>query len=404
MKKSIVTMLVFSGLVCLCSPLYSQKYIADHTVANETVLRSIPEEYINKVKTDFVLAYPHTSHGTHVSRGMFGLQGYKEGDAGLYGISATPSDTKLEFRDRAMLDYAPAGVERLDLTTGLEFFVQVTRDYLDAPENASVNVVMWAWSRISDLDAEGIYLPGMDSLINEYGPGGSRIGSGAGQREVPVHFIYMTGHAEKNNNTGPLKPREQSILITNYCKANGRFCLDYYPIDTRTMEGTYYEDTGDNGDSDIYGGNFLEDWQNSHTLGVHWYENWQTPEGIVDLGEHTTQHITSNRKAYAMWWILARLAGWDGGSSSTGPEGQQDDFRMYPNPGNDIVYIETPNLHITDIKVMNSLGQVVKEQRPPETSVSNFELELGGIQPGVYIVKLTDSQQQVYASTLVINN
>jgi uncharacterized protein YjdB len=78
------------------------------------------------------------------------------------------------------------------------------------------------------------------------------------------------------------------------------------------MNDIYYEDTGDNGDSDTYGGNFYEDWQNSHTLGVDYYENWQTIEGYVAFGVHTTQHITSNRKAYAMWWILARIAGWYG--------------------------------------------------------------------------------------------
>ncbi len=30
------------------------------------------------------------------------------------------------------------------------------------------------------------------------------------------------------------------------------------------------------------------------------------------FGAHNSQHITANRKAYAMWWILARIAGWDG--------------------------------------------------------------------------------------------
>ena len=34
--------------------------------------------------------------------------------------------------------------------------------------------------------------------------------------------------------------------------------------------------------------------------------------GSVTYGAHNSQHITANRKAYAMWYILARIAGWDG--------------------------------------------------------------------------------------------
>jgi cobalamin biosynthesis protein CobT len=52
-------------------------FIAGHDVANETVLRNIPEEYINKAREEFHVAYQHTSHGTHVSRGVFGLIDYK---------------------------------------------------------------------------------------------------------------------------------------------------------------------------------------------------------------------------------------------------------------------------------------------------------------------------------------
>ena len=37
------------------------------------------------------------------------------------------------------------------------------------------------------------------------------------------------------------------------------------------------------------------------------------PEGEVfaTYGEHNTQHITANRKAYAFWWVLARIAGYE---------------------------------------------------------------------------------------------
>ena len=61
--------------------------IADHTIAFENVLRSIPDEYINAARNDLHIAYQHTSHGTHVSYGMFGLPGYKAGDETRFGTS-----------------------------------------------------------------------------------------------------------------------------------------------------------------------------------------------------------------------------------------------------------------------------------------------------------------------------
>jgi hypothetical protein len=80
------------------------------------------------------------------------------------------------------------------------------------------------------------------------------------------------------------------------------------------MNGTYYEDTGDNGDSASYGGNFYEEWQASHSVGVDWYQNRNAPPdvpgGSVTYGEHNTQHITANRKAFAFWWVLAGIVGY----------------------------------------------------------------------------------------------
>jgi len=310
--KFIILPFLLLGLVFLFNPVLSQEYIAGHSVAKESVLRSIPVEYINKARSELVVAYQHTSHGTHVSRGMYGLPDYKPGDNQLYGISRTKSPGKLEFRDNTMEDYAQEGVDGRDISKADGGILQITRNFLDAPENASVNVVMWAWCNIIKLDVKGIYLDPMTTLISEYGEGGTKIGSAKGQRKVPVVFIYMTGHAYKNYNSKPLLAKDQAAIINKYCESNSQFCLDYYSIDTHTMDGVYYEDTGDDADSDTYGGNFNLDWQNAHTLGVDYFENRFNPGRKAVPGSHNTQHITSNRKAYAMWWILARIAGWDG--------------------------------------------------------------------------------------------
>jgi hypothetical protein len=285
--------------------------IADHQVAYEEVLRSIPEEYIDSAGEKLHIAYQHTSHGTHVSYGMFGLPGYKDGDEKKYAITNNdPQPGMLDFRDYAMASYAEAGVDAADLSRNETAFIQATRNYLDDPENAEINVVMWSWCNIAGHDVAGNYIPGMQSLINEYGFGGSRIGSGNGQREHPVTFVFMTGHANRDDNVGEGKPKDQADLILEYCRENKFYCLDYYGIDTHGMNGNYWEDAGDDGNS-TEGGNFYAEWQNSHSVGEGYYENRSSPGGSVTYGAHNTQHITANRKAYAMWYILACIAGWE---------------------------------------------------------------------------------------------
>jgi hypothetical protein len=53
--------------------------------------------------------------------------------------------------------------------------------------------------------------------------------------------------------------------------------------------------------------NWATDWQESHTENVDWYS----------CSAAHSQSLNGNRKAYAAWWMFARMAGWgeDGGSS-----------------------------------------------------------------------------------------
>jgi len=285
--------------------------IADHSIAYEDILRSIPDEYINIARQNLHIAYQHTSHGTQVTRGLFGLADFKAGDETSYAVTKNdPQSDKLDIRDNAIEYYAEAGVEAIDLSEDETAFIQATRNYLDDRSNSEINVVMWSWCSIADADLEANYIPGMQTLINEYGEGGSKIGTGTGQREHLVSFIFMTGHAEKNDNVGEGKAKNQAELIINYCKENNFYCLDYYGIDTHDMDGNYWEDAGEDGNSST-GGNFYADWQSSHSLGTDYFENKSSPGGTVKYGGHNTQHVTANRKGYAMWYILANIAGWD---------------------------------------------------------------------------------------------
>ena len=402
MKKLITYTVLLTGFLLLSSPVFSQEYIADYTVAKESVLRSIPEEYINKARTELVIAYQHTSHGTHVSRGVFGLQDYKSGDDQLFGVSSSPDAGKLHFRDYALQSYAPSGVDGSDLSRNETAFIQTTRNFLDAVENAAVNVVMWSWCDIAGHDVAGNYLPGMSTLISEYGEGGTKIGTGEGEREFPVTFIFMTGHANVNANTGALNPLEQAALINEYCNDNQQFCLDYYSIDTHDMDDNYYEDAGDDGNSSAYGGNFYTDWQNSHTLGEHYYENKETPGGAVVFGAHNTQHITANRKGYAMWWILSRIAGWDDGSSSDVSLAVMNDVVIYPNPGTGRFHLNMPQGNIEEVQIINVVGKEVWAISHLNT-VTSIEIDISDFASGIYGVRFLSNLQAVQYSKLILS-
>jgi len=403
MKRYLSIWIFLGGFLILAGPVYSQKFIADYAVAKESVLRSIPQQYINTARTEFVIAYQHTSHGTHVSRGVFGLQDFKSGDRQLFGVSQDQEAGKLYFRDNVLEAYAPSGVNAQDLSTDETAFIQTTRNFLDAPENAGVNVVMWSWCNIAGHDVDINYLPGMEALISEYGQGGSKIGTGAGQRERSVHFIFMTGHANDYGNLGDQEAKAQADLINTYCRNHQQYCLDYFSIDTHAMDDSYYEDAGDDGNSSTYGGNFYQDWQDSHALGEHWFENKVSVDGSVAYGEHNSQHITANRKGYALWWILARLAGWADGSNAVTPEIESEEIRPYPNPTEGAFYLELPRANIERIQVISTLGSEVLSLTPSELS-GTIRLDMSDYAPGLYGIRLLGDREALYHGTILIQH
>ena len=273
--------------------LISSTFIIDHKIIdhNCTDITQIPEEAINKIKNTLHIAYAHTSHGSQLTTGMTGMiQFINNGGLGLslpYNIfkwNNGGTDGALDF-----LDYFTNGdLGNPDRTT----WAKRTRKYLNSPANSNVNVVMWSWCGQADTTKENIdlYLSLMTQLEEEY---------------PEVNFIYMTGHANGTGENGNLHLRNQQIR--RYCEKNNKILFDFYDIECYNPDGEYFGDklVNDNCDYDTDGngtgdGNWAIEWQNSHINGVDWY----------NCSSAHSQSLNANRKAYAVWWMLASIAGW----------------------------------------------------------------------------------------------
>jgi len=288
---SLIAFLIVAAIGFNPSVSFAQPVIVDHTSTN---ILLIPEYSIAKAKATLHIAYGHTSHGSQLTDGMSGLVGFvNNGGLGL----SLPQDTfawdnggiggALDLHDYAMggdVGYYPQWVNN-------------TRNYLDDPVNADVNVIIWSWcgqaSGYTETDMTDYYLAPMTQLEADY---------------PNVVFVYMTGHADGSGETGNLHLRNQQIR--DYCVANDKVLYDYYDIECYDPGDNYYGDklVNDNCDYDSSGdgsldGNWAIEWQGSHTENIDWYS----------CNSAHSQPLNANRKAYAAWWLWARLAGWKPG-------------------------------------------------------------------------------------------
>lgn len=255
--------------------------ISDHLC---TTLSKIPEVWIIQAKNSLHIAYGHTSHGSQVTDGMSGLAAWK---GSLYSFNHGGTGGALDLHDYAMggdVGYYPDWVNN-------------TRSYLNDPANADVNVIIWSWcGQVSSQTEQSLiqyYLAPMTQLELDY---------------PNVKFVYMTGHLDGSGAAGNLNIRNEQIRT--YCRLNNKILYDFADIESYDPDGlvNYMElYANDNCDYDSSGvsRNWAQRWQNSHILNTDWYQ----------CSAAHSQPLNGNRKAYAAWWLWARLAGWSDNNS-----------------------------------------------------------------------------------------
>ena len=259
--------------------LAADSMIIDH---RHTDLSGVPLQWIDAAKSDLHIAYGHTSHGSQIITGMTGLITFASAPHGgsTYAWNEGGTGGALDIDDQF------AGW--LDLgSSDFAGWETATRSYLEDPANADVNVVMWSWcGGVSSASEANIttYLTLMSRLEEDY---------------PEVSFVYMTGHTDGSGLTGNLHVRNQQIR--DYCEVNDKILYDFEDIESYDPDGTYFGDKNVTDSCWYDDGNWATEWQDSHTQGVDWYQ----------CESAHSEPLNANLKAYAAWWLWARLAGWE---------------------------------------------------------------------------------------------
>ncbi|MCK5465262.1 MAG: T9SS type A sorting domain-containing protein [Bacteroidales bacterium] len=324
LKLIVMIVLVFTTNFTL---LWSQGLLIGHNQAHLEDLKSIPHEWIDSAKANLRIVYWHTSHGGHITTGMSRLDAFMGGN-GTYARAEEKLPGVLY-----LVDYFG------DLCAGQETWPQTTRDYLDDAANQDINVVMWSWCQIQghDGDEDHGYCSKMDSLIAEYGPGGTKITSG--ERTVPVRFVFMTGHVNGQGEEG--RTNQINTYIRNHCIANNRILFDFADIESWDPDDNYFlDDYVDDACSYLVNGERTGNWAEEWIIGKVKMDGeddtlHNEPNG-GDWYQCTAEHshpVNANMKAYAAWYMFARLAGWKILVTSIDVQGEEGSTKITTNQG-----------------------------------------------------------------------
>ena len=269
MKRKIELVLIITFLISFCGcsgdinaadiPEVKSAIIIDH---NCTELSRVPMEWIEVVKAKIKLHYAHTSHGGQILEGMKEIA---KSDP-RYSFAKKKNGLPVTTNSLAIFD----GQENDTYISPGEYWAseagrRATQNVLD--HNPEINLSMWSWCCQQNQNSKQTvqkYLEAMDAF-ERANPG--------------VIFIYMTGNAQGNSRNR----YDRNEQVRNYCKVNRKVLFDFADIDC-------------------------------------WYDGRQhLVEGIPvehprfkgKEAAHTTRE-SCEMKGKAFWWMMARLAGWDG--------------------------------------------------------------------------------------------
>jgi len=383
--------------------------IADHTVVDK--FDDIPQSYINEVRKMW-LVYPGESHSSAIRRGLLNL----EIDNPVYAVSVVEEGTPESYTTAHL---------RASRATWGNYENESGWIYSYGEEDWFTNA-----TAIARTKAGITYCNTHNLVIAAIGFGwcGDMLGGNYTAAADPVYGCRWAGHsvygpddnrawgldAEDYGITGNSVSMDSYLSATqqyiDYCKANGyatNVFLTTGPVDS---ESTWGGESGYQGHikheyiRDYAGadpGRILFDYadilcynDNGEASTITWNGHTYPSIHSDNMEGGTTGHIGITgalRLAKAMWWMLARMAGWDG-VTSTGIDELYKDKSLSPK-----IEITENELRISmdyssqdvAVNLYNLHGGLMASDRAYNNTCI---LNISGLPTGIYLVTLQNSK------------
>jgi hypothetical protein len=295
------TAVLLSCVLSGANGITSQKLQGDHLLYLPVVLRrqststiiidhrhtdasKIPPQWVAAAK-QLTVHFAHTSHGSQV---LTGLQ-WMEARIPTYAVHIEVSGVVVH----------PQAIDALNIYDGNNYpnNTYITPDmYWEtaAGLNYTRSVVATGWFDISLWTWCGQMSYYSDQQVQHYLDALAQL-----QSEYPsVHWIYFTGHTDGSAPGSALWRHNE--MARQYVQQNGGVLFDFADIESYDPAGTFYPNASDACE-------WCDDWCADHPSS---FACQNVPQDCAH-----THGLQCTLKAQAFWWLMARLAGWDGNPS-----------------------------------------------------------------------------------------
>lgn len=405
------------------SLLMNAQIVADHTAVDQ--FDDIPQHYINAVKT-MLVSLPGESHATTFRIGPNLLE---QMDA-TYQVETYASSTPPAATDQ----YLRTGAHRM---AGEDFFFSQSRitelkgeisdqngtgnpfhvmgfgwcyDMTrgDDPGGTIDPVFQVHWAGRSEgspagsmrwgLDADDQALTGNSVCMDTYLDAVDSYIQFCTDNSIPTKWIFTTGPVDRDDHAGSENGFQREIkhdYIRDYV------ALDHSRILYDVADILCWNNGGEQNMTDWNDGGNIRSHAHIHPDNMMDYDDSWNPVAHVEDGDHIGE-VGTVRLAKGLWWLLARMAGWEPGTTSVEPveegESQKPNLSIYV--GSDLLRVGTTSVfEHGDLRLFDITGRMIESTniQGNHTVISTSSLSAGS-----YIVMVSKDHHRESRKVIII--